>query len=318
MSIKEGQYRIAIIIPYFGEWPEWIDLYFYSCAQNHGIDWYFYTDCSKESFLIADNLFFYSITFADYCALISKSLGIEFKPISAYKLCDIKPFLGFIHKDILTSYQFWGFGDIDVVWGNIRAFYTNKVLEKFDVFSTHNDRLSGHLAILRNIKRINELCFNIKEWQNKLELNQNFVLDETDFSDLLYPPSKYIRKFYGKIICHFFNWRDAWLMYYNIMPVVNLIFMIKLRRLYFREQHTTPILSDDRLTFKHDADTWYYKQGNITNSKTMKKYIYMHFMIFKKNSFKEDYFWKGENYLLSHDNSFEGTIVIDKKGIYTI
>ncbi|WP_420882928.1 DUF6625 family protein [Zooshikella ganghwensis] len=41
MSLK----TIAIIIPYFGQWPEWIDLYIESCKHNPSIDWLLFSDC---------------------------------------------------------------------------------------------------------------------------------------------------------------------------------------------------------------------------------------------------------------------------------
>jgi hypothetical protein len=304
--------RIAIIIPYFGKWPEWIDLYLYSCSMNPEIDWHLFTDCEPKQ--QSSNIIFHPTTFDDYCKGVSESLNIHFHPQNAYKLCDLKPFYGFIHADILARYEFWGYGDIDTIWGNIRAFYTDGLLRKYDVFSTHADRLSGHLAILRNNKQLIESCFKIKDWQTKLENKSNFALDENDFSNLLYPVSKYIRKFYGKVVCCIFNWRDAWVIYYNMMPVLNWLFRIRQRRLYFIEQHTTPILSDDGRTCKHDADTWYYKNGVISNNKTKQKYMYLHFMIYKKNVFRKEYFWKENFYKIRNEYS-NSEVLINKQGI---
>lgn len=36
-----------------------------------------------------------------------------------YKLCDFKPAYGFLFPEIIKRYDFWGHGDIDVVYGNI-------------------------------------------------------------------------------------------------------------------------------------------------------------------------------------------------------
>lgn len=36
--------QIAFIIPYFGKWPEWMDLYLYSCSRQKNIDFIFYTN----------------------------------------------------------------------------------------------------------------------------------------------------------------------------------------------------------------------------------------------------------------------------------
>lgn len=37
--------KYAIIIPYFGKWPVWFDLYLKSARENECIDFYFFTDC---------------------------------------------------------------------------------------------------------------------------------------------------------------------------------------------------------------------------------------------------------------------------------
>ena len=116
--------RIAIFIPYFGNWPYWIDLYMHSCKKNKDVDFYFFTDCGIPSgFSGIDNLHFASVTFFDYCQLVSDRLGIDFHPQDSYKLCDLKPFYGHIHEGILEkgNYSFWGFGDVDLVWGDIRG-----------------------------------------------------------------------------------------------------------------------------------------------------------------------------------------------------
>lgn len=133
--------KIAIIIPYFGEWPVWIDLYFFSCSKNEEIDWFFFTDCEIPA-TYSSNLHFIETSFYDYCQLASERLNIEFYPADPYKLCGLKPFYGYIHQDVIAEYDFWGFGDVDIIWGNIKKFYTDKMFEKYDVFSSHADRVS--------------------------------------------------------------------------------------------------------------------------------------------------------------------------------
>jgi len=306
--------KIAIIIPYFGEWPEWIDLYFLSCSENPEIDWFFFTDCEIPA-SFSSNLHFIEISFNSYCNRASEKLQIDFYPSSPYKLCGLKPFYGFIHYDLIAEYDFWGFGDIDIIWGNIKKFYTDEMFEKYDVFSSHADRISGHLAIFKNTAFYRDLCFKIKDWQAKLQDAEALALDEADFSWLIYPESKFINKFYSKVIRRLLNWRDAWVFYYNMVPVINYLLFTRFRRLYFKEQHTTPILSDDGLTCKHDADTWFYSNGELTNNKTNKEYIYLHFMIYKKNSFRKNYFWKENFYQLTKELSGNNKIIVSKSGI---
>ena len=307
-------FKIGIVIPYFGTWPDWIDLFLYSCEQNRSVDFIIYTDCVIPK-LQYENIEFISISFRAYCEHVSERLKIDFRPSSPYKLCDLKPFYGFIHQDILKHYEFWGFGDVDVIWGNISNFYTKELLEKYDVFSTHNDRLSGHLAILRNSEKYTDLCFHISDWKKKLISNENYALDEADFSRILFPESKIIGKFYRQIMMRFLDWRTAWTIYYSIFPFIHWILRFRKRKLYFKEQHTTPILAPDGKLYKYESDTWYYKAGNVSNDRVRKEYIYLHFMIYKKNSFRDDYFWKENFYKIESEYDYSKGVVISTSGI---
>ena len=306
--------KIGIIIAFFGEWPVWYDLFMHSVKKNESIDFIFFTDCPLPSNFAA-NIKYNFISFQDYCNLVSKRLGIQFNPTNNYKLCDLKPFLGFIHKDILIKYDFWGYCDVDMVLGNILDFYNDDLLEKYDVFSTHNDRLSGHFAVIRNNEKYTGLCFKIKNWKNKLWDIKHYGLDESDFSNLIFPESRFIRKFYMRIMMKILHWKTAWELYYSLFPTLGFILRLHKRRLYFKEQHTTPILATDGKLYKYESDTWFYNNGRVYNNRVNKDYIYLHFMILKKNIFREDHFWKEKFYKIPPDFDFSTIISITKQGI---
>ena len=69
-----------------------------------------------------------------------------------YKLCDFKVAYGEIFSDWLREYDFWGYCDNDLVFGNIRKFITDEILE------THDRILArGHFSLYRNSKNVNEM-----------------------------------------------------------------------------------------------------------------------------------------------------------------
>lgn len=308
--------KIALIIPYFGKWPVWKDLYFYSCAQNPDIDFFIFTDCGIPDVSCSmHNLHFNEMTFSDYCDKVSTSLKIDFHPTSAYKLCGLRPFYGYIHADLLAPYDFWGFGDIDLVFGQINHFYTDKMLHQYDVFSTHADRLSGHLAILRNNNYYRNLCFSIPQWQEKLQSAKAIPMDEMDLSLLIYPAVKWLWKMRKFLIRPFMNWRNEWITYFHIVPYLNQLFGCQRKRLYFKEQHTTPVLSDDQPSWEEDSANWIYRNGCIYSKKTGKEHIYFHFMRYKKNTIYPDYIWEEDYYYL--DDQFED-VWIGKEGFYPL
>ncbi len=276
---------IAIIVPYFGQWPQWAGLFFESCCQNATIDFFFFTDCEPPA-TSAPNLHFQRIGFADYCNFVSKRLGINFHPGNPYKLCDLKPYYGYIHQDELKNYDFYGFGDIDLVWGDIRKFYTDDILQKNDVLSTHADRLSGHLTLMRNTPRYTQLPLQIKKWKEKLTSPENHALDEIDLTRIIYPAAPLLWKIHRQIFFRF-HFQDEWMAYNRFCDCVNRVALP--RRIYFKEQYTTPWFTDTEATDPSVMATycWHYRDGKVFCKQTGAELPYLHFLSLKK-------YWKGD------------------------
>ncbi len=127
---------VIIMIDYFGgRWPQWFPLFLESCRHNPTITWLLHSDCPKDTPL-PDNVHIRTISYADYCERVSHKLNISFQPAQYHKLCDLKPMLGYLHREQIRGYDYYGYGDLDVLWGNIRRFYTPEVLTR-NVISTH-------------------------------------------------------------------------------------------------------------------------------------------------------------------------------------
>ena len=122
--------KLVIVIPYFGEWPAWINFYLLSCSFNPDVDWILYTDCGTVDSL-PSNVTIKEMTFFQYKKIVSEKLNIIFEPESPYKLCDIKPALGYIHVDDIMDYEFWAFGDIDLVYGRLLNYFL-PMMKKYD------------------------------------------------------------------------------------------------------------------------------------------------------------------------------------------
>jgi len=60
-------------------------------------------------------------------------LGFEVDIESEYKLCDFKPAYGLIFSEHFKDYDFWGYCDIDIIFGNIRAYMTDVLLNEYDI-----------------------------------------------------------------------------------------------------------------------------------------------------------------------------------------
>lgn len=148
--------KIAVIIPYFGQWPGWIDYFLHSCIANPTIDWIFPTDC-QEPFIKGVNLKFLPFSLQEFNELSSRKLGLDIRIKHPYKICDLKPAYGEIFKEHLKDFDFWGYGDLDLVYGNIREFITDKYLDEYDIISNHPEFITGHFCLIRNTDEICEL-----------------------------------------------------------------------------------------------------------------------------------------------------------------
>lgn len=254
--------RILFLIPYFGRWPFWMPFFLESCRRNADIDWLLFSDCGRPQNL-PDNVKIESIGFSEYCQLVSRRLNIDFSPDVAYKLCDIKPALGHIHADRLAGYDFWGFGDIDLVYGDLRRYFTAERLAGLDLFSTHERRVAGHLCLIRNTARQRELFMRIKNWKVRFTDQKQHALDEGAFSRI-------------------FLWRKNF-----PKPLFNLLgkFNPLRRRSEFTEAFSTP---GGHIKWHDGTDDfprrWYWREGCLTNDRDGdRSFPYFHFYCWKRN-----------------------------------
>ena len=133
--------KIIIIFPYFGALPPQYKMWRASALCNPSIDFMFFTDADVEP---ANNIIVHKMLFSDFQQIVKKAFNFPIVLNRPYKLCEYKQAYGYILQDYIKSYDFWGFGDLDLVYGDIRAFLTDKVLE-------HKFLLGwGHLTLIHN------------------------------------------------------------------------------------------------------------------------------------------------------------------------
>lgn len=254
------QARIRFLIPYFGQWPFWMPFFLQSCRFNPSINWLFFTDCGVPDDC-PPNVHIRNIHFAEYCHLVSARLGIEFSPDDRYKLCDLKPALGFIHAEELEGYDFWAFGDIDLVYGNLRRHFSAERLERFDLLSSHFTRVSGHLCLLRNTAAMREAFKRVPDWREVLADSRHYAFDEKRFSRLFVKNK---------------NWPEA-------LRRLRRRFDPALRRSEFVEAFSTPFARIPWVDGSFDFPRqWWWQEGSLrTDRDGERDFPYLHFMIWK-------------------------------------
>jgi hypothetical protein len=197
---------LVILCPYFGRWPSWINFFIESCKWNPEVQWLFYTDCGQPDNR-ASNVHIMPTSFNDYKALVRDRLCIAFNPSNPYKLCDLRPCLGWLHEREIVDFSFFGFGDIDVIYGNISKFYSPVTLADLDVISHHADLLSGHLALFRNTPDIRHAFERIPRYREFLAAPNYANLDEVKYMSVFFDPSATERKRFAEAHSNNLGWR---------------------------------------------------------------------------------------------------------------
>lgn len=141
--------RICVLIPYYGEWPNFLPIYLKSCASNPHVSFLFFTDLIPPA-EFPSNVYFHPFKFEEIKVRLNSLLGFESAITTPYKLCDVRPAYGLIFKEYITDFDFWGWGDIDLVYGNLSKFISQEMLEEIDVISFRKRWLSGSLCFIRN------------------------------------------------------------------------------------------------------------------------------------------------------------------------
>ena len=169
---------IALIIPYFGKWPPWFNLFLETCKTNTSVDWLFFTDCMKPENYPVSNVHYIDMSIEGFNELASKTLGMNLNITRPYKICDLRPAFGVIFQQYLDDYDFWGWSDVDVLLGDIRHFMTEEVLEKYDVVSSRMEFIAGEFTLFRNAEYINSIYKTSKDYERVFNDTVGYDFDE--------------------------------------------------------------------------------------------------------------------------------------------
>lgn len=172
---------IGLVVCYFGpQWPAYFPHFLESCRANPGVDFLFFTNLAPPA--SSPNLHFtYLADLAAFNALASKKLALAIALTDPYKLCDLKPAYGVIFAEYLLPYRFWGYCDIDLVFGDIRSFVTDEVLHDYDVISAVAEYPAGFFLLLRNEPSITRLYTASRDYAQVFQSERHFCFDECNF-----------------------------------------------------------------------------------------------------------------------------------------
>lgn len=175
------QNSLAIIVAYLGSLPWYYKYFIHTCKYNPTVDFFLLLDQPVDKSLLPVNVKVIVKNFDEINALFSQGLNMPIKMEFAYKLCDYRPAFGVIFEDLLKNYNFWGYSDFDVIFGNIRNFVTYDLMSNFDIISMRHDYLPGCFTVYKNCDKVNTLFTHSKDYVTVFSNATHFCFDETNF-----------------------------------------------------------------------------------------------------------------------------------------
>lgn len=106
---------------FFGPLPPWLPLTLHSMAANDGVDFVVVGDATPPA-VLPPNVRFQTISYPSMQARLAQLTGRPVAYATTYKANDIKPLLPALYPDAVTGYRWWGWADLDVVFGDLRKY----------------------------------------------------------------------------------------------------------------------------------------------------------------------------------------------------
>ena len=169
--------KTCVIIPYFGNLPDHFDLWYESCANNKSIDWVLITDVNRH-FPPVENIRVINNNINWINDLIKNKINYKYKIENPYKLCDYKPLYGILFEDLLDGYDYWGYCDMDLIFGDIESYFSKEFIIQYDTM-----QIWGHFTLIKNDPIYLNSILN--------ELNDNFDLEKILQSKIVWAIDEY-------------------------------------------------------------------------------------------------------------------------------
>lgn len=175
-------HSIALLTCWYGPYPWYFPYFIDSCRYNPTVDFIIITENTELIFNKSDNVIIINKTIEELKSGFSEKLGFSVCIDYPYKLCDFKPAYGFLFPEIISKYDYWGQSDLDIVFGDIRGFITDEMLNVYDFISVRHDYTTGCFALYKNSEKMNKFFMRSKDYKLVFTNSEHFCFDECNFA----------------------------------------------------------------------------------------------------------------------------------------
>lgn len=168
------KYTYKVFCPYFGQLPSNFNLWLQSCSKNISFQFIVITDDYIDEYNIPENVMLVKMDFSDFRKKAQEKFPFPLSLETPYKLCDYKPVYGYILEEYLNDCQYWGYCDMDLVFGDLEKYMPEEEYDKISHL--------GHLCLYKNNLDMRE-CFMLKgdsliDYKDILSNPMHFGFDE--------------------------------------------------------------------------------------------------------------------------------------------
>jgi hypothetical protein len=177
--------KALLILPYFGAFGPWFPLYLHSLANQRTLDLLLLSDAEPPE--LPPNARRIDMTFDQVRERATARLGTPVRLQRTRNICDLKPAFGMVFEELTQEYQYWAFGDEDVLYGDVDRMLAPHLDGTADLVipGTNSSRMQGstqgHLTVLKNDPRTNELAARDPAYKDVLVSHEHWAYDETSW-----------------------------------------------------------------------------------------------------------------------------------------
>ncbi len=172
----------ALIAVQLGRLPRTVDFFLRSAGRNPAFEFHVLTDDpAAGDHDWPANVHHVPIHVRDLDARTAAVLGFPVPLDDPRKLCDLRPLFGLLFADLVGDREFWGFVDLDVIWGDLARYLTDDVLADHDLISADPRRICGPCTLVRNDELGREMGLAIPDLEVLLRSPAHHALDERHF-----------------------------------------------------------------------------------------------------------------------------------------
>lgn len=163
--------KIAMFAPYFAKpgvnFPNYFEYWQKSAGANNKIDFYIPTNIDTSRCRKYDNIHYLPMTDQDFWDKVQSVLDF---PISHdyYKTGEYRILFGIIFKDLIREYDYWGYTELDMIYGDILKFVSPYIENDAEVIG-----YTAPFRLMKNMEKLNLMPFNdVEGFEHPLTLER--------------------------------------------------------------------------------------------------------------------------------------------------